>query len=82
MFIFLGKISYSIYLGHVLVFFLLNNFLKYIIKYPTDVTSDGRVCIKLSIFESNLFTLFAYLLTIFLASYTYKYIEAKYYKKF
>ena len=82
MFIFLGKISYSIYLGHVLVFFLLNNFLKYIIKYPTDVTSDGRVFIKLSIFESNLFTLLAYLLTIFLASYTYKYIETKYYKKF
>jgi len=80
-FIFLGKISYSIYLGHLLIFYLMNNFLRFVINYPTIATSEGKVFLKLSAFEANLFTLFAYLLTIFFASYTYKYIEIKYYKK-
>ena len=80
-FIFLGKISYSIYLGHLLIFYLLNNFLRFIIKYPTEATLDGTIFLKLSVFEANLFTLFAYLLTIFFAYFTYKYIEIRYYKK-
>lgn len=80
-FIFLGKISYSIYLGHLLIFFLMNNFLRFVINYPTLVTSEGVIFLKLTSFESNLFTLFAYLLTIIFANYTYKFIEIKYYKK-
>ncbi len=80
-FIFLGKISYSIYLGHLLIFYLFNNFLRFIINYPTVKSLDGTLSLKLSVFEANLFTLFAYLLTILFASYTYKFIEVKYYKK-
>ena len=80
-FIFLGKISYSIYLGHLLIFYLINNFLRFVLNYPTSVTSEGEIFLKLTVFESNLFTLFAYLLTIIFANYTYKFIEIRYYKK-
>jgi peptidoglycan/LPS O-acetylase OafA/YrhL len=79
-FIYLGKISYSIYLGHVLVFYFMNNFLKYII-YPLMNTSDYDYVLKLSVFEAHVFTLVAYFLTIILATLTYRYIETKYYKK-
>lgn len=80
-FIYLGKISYSIYLGHLLIFYLLNNFLRFILNYPTQETSTGKVFLKLNSLEANLFTLLAYLLTIIFASFTYKYIEKKFYKK-
>ena len=80
-FIYLGKISYSIYLGHLFVFYFLNNFLKHIVNYPLEINSDFKHFIKLSVFEAHLYTIVAYLLTIILASFTYRYIEIKYYKK-
>jgi len=80
-FIFLGKISYSIYLGHLLVFYILNNFLRFIIQYPTETSLDGKIFLKLSKLEANSFTLLAYILTILFACFTYKYIENKFYKK-
>ena len=80
-FIFLGKISYSIYLGHLLVFYVMNNFLRFIIQYPTETTSKGIIVLKLSLLEANSFTLLAYILTILFASFTYKFIENKFYKK-
>ena len=80
-FIFLGKISYSIYLGHLLVFYVMNNFLRFIVQYPTETTLDGKIILKLSVLETNSLTLLAYILTILFASFTYKYIENKFYKK-
>jgi len=79
-FIYLGKISYSIYLGHLLVFYLLNNFLKYFI-YSSENISNTKSVLKLNVVEANLYSLAAYILTIILASFTYRYIEMKYYKK-
>lgn len=79
-FIYLGKISYSIYLGHLFVFYFLNNFLKYFI-YSSEDTSRIKSILKLSGIEANLYSLAAYILTIILASFTYRFIEVKYYKK-
>ena len=80
-FIFLGKISYSIYLSHVFIFFMFNNFLRFVLKRQDVVNLDGKVSLELNVFEANLFTLFVYILTIFFSSLTYKYIENKFYKK-
>lgn len=80
-FIYLGKISYSIYLSHLLIFFIINNFLKFFLKVPTFVNPAGNLVLKLSFFEANLYTTFAYILTIVISSFTYKYIEIKFYKK-
>lgn len=80
-FIYLGKISYSIYLSHLLIFFLINSFLRFFVKLPTVINSEGNSVLKLSFFEANLYTLFAYIFTIAISSFTYKYIEVKFYKK-
>ena len=59
----------------------MNNFLRFIIQYPTETNIDGKIILKLSALEANSFTLLAYILTILFASFTYKYIENKFYKK-
>lgn len=80
-FIFLGKISYSIYLSHVLVFYLMNNILRFIFKLPTKKNIDGVVNLDLSFTEAHFFTFFAYITTIILSYFTYNFIEMKFYKK-
>tara|TARA_Y100001958_G_C21168367_1_gene500651 strand:+ start:51 stop:1118 length:1068 start_codon:yes stop_codon:yes gene_type:complete len=80
-FIFLGKISYSIYLSHLFIFFVLNNFLKYIFKYPTKVNENNINVLDLTYFSANLYTILAYLITIVFSYLTYQYIEMRFYKK-
>ena len=75
-FIFLGKISYSIYLSHFLVFITLTRFLRYVLKYPHVEGS-----LKLTYLEANLYTLLAYLITVIFSYFSYKYIEMKFYRK-
>lgn len=75
-FIFLGKISYSIYLSHLLVITFLSRFLRFVLKYPY---TDGSL--QLTLFEANLYTLLAYFITIIFSSFSYKYVEMKFYKK-
>jgi hypothetical protein len=58
----------------------LNNFLKYLI-YSSDDTTSVASTLKFDVLEANLYSLAAYALTIILASFTYRYIEIKYYKK-
>jgi peptidoglycan/LPS O-acetylase OafA/YrhL len=79
-FIFLGKISYSIYMSHLLIFYIFDNFLKHILKYETKLY-NGNVILNLNTFEANMYTVILYILTIFFSSITYKIIEMKYYKK-
>ena len=80
-FIFLGKISYSIYLSHLFVFFILNNFLRYVLKKPTMLKHDGSTILQLSSFDAHFYTILAYLITISFAYFAYCYIEMKFYKK-
>jgi|688.fasta_scaffold309053_2 peptidoglycan/LPS O-acetylase OafA/YrhL len=79
-FIFLGKISYSIYMSHVTIFFLFDNFLKHILKHETKIVESNLV-LNLNSFEANSYTILIYILVIFFSSFTYKFIEMKYYKK-
>ena len=72
---FLGKISYSIYLSHVFIFMVLSQFLRFVLKYPY---ADGQL--QLSSLEANLYTLTAYAITIFFSYFSYKYIEMRFYR--
>tara|TARA_B110000967_G_C18857965_1_gene548303 strand:+ start:665 stop:1720 length:1056 start_codon:yes stop_codon:yes gene_type:complete len=74
-FMFLGKISYSIYLSHVFIFMVLSQFLRFVLKYPY---ADGQL--QLSSLEANLYTLTAYAITIFFSYFSYKYIEMRFYR--
>ena len=80
-FIYLGKISYSIYLSHLLIFYLLNNTLRFILKLPTNINKEGDVILDLTVLESHLYTMLAYVFTIVFSHFTYKKIEMKFYKK-
>ena len=75
-FIFLGKISYSIYLSHLLILTILSRFLHYVLKYPY---TEGSL--QLTYLEANLYTLLAYIITIIFSCFSYKYIEMKFYRK-
>ena len=79
-FTFLGKISYSIYLSHLLVFWVITQMLRFIFKYPT-INKNGKIILDLSYFEANLYTFIAYVFTIIFSYFSYKYIEIKFYKK-
>lgn len=79
-FIFLGKISYSIYMSHLLIFFIFDNFLKHVLKYEAKF-NDGKIVLNLNSFEANAYTLLIYILVILFSNFSYNYIEMKYYKK-
>ena len=80
-FIYLGKISYSIYLSHLLIFYLLNNTLRFVFKIPTNINKEGDVILNLTTLEAHLYTIIAYIITIAFSHFTYKNIEMKFYKK-
>ena len=79
-FCYLGKISYSIYMSHLAVFFIFDNLLKHVFKYETKL-DNGISVLNLNNFEANLYTLLIYVLVIFFSIFSYKFIEMKYYKK-
>ncbi len=78
--IFLGKISYSIYMSHLIIFFIFDNILKHVFKLKTTILK-GNTVLDLNTFEANLYTFFVYILVILFSSFTYKFIEMRYYKK-
>ena len=80
-FIFLGKISYSIYMSHLLIFFLFDNTLKHIIKFQTKTNFSGNIVLDLDNFEANFFTLLIYIFTIIFSKFTYQNVEMRFYKK-
>ena len=79
-FIFLGRISYSIYMSHLFVFWTIKFFLLFILKVPTT-NIGGKIILDLSYFYSNLITIFVFIVTIFLSYFSYKHIEMRFYKK-
>lgn len=78
--IFLGKISYSIYMSHLIIFFVFDNILKHGFKLETTILK-GNTVLDLNTIEANLYTFFVYILVISFSSFTYKFIEMRYYKK-
>lgn len=75
-FVFLGKISYSIYMSHLFVFWFLTQFLRFIVKIENFYEeSTGFTKLDLSIMEANFLVLSAYLMTVIFSNYLYKYIE-------
>lgn len=77
---FLGKISYSIYLSHLFIFYALKQILRFVLNHPT-IKVDGIVILDLTYFQANLFIIIAYMVTIIFSYFSYKYIEMKFYKK-
>ena len=78
--VYLGSISYSIYMSHLFIFWIITNLLKHIFNLKTFVDDDGFSKLDLNIFESSLLVLFCYFITVIFSHFSYKYIEKKYIK--
>jgi len=78
---FLGKISYSFYMIHFLIVYLLTQTLRFVFKFDFIFTEDGTAA-KLQLLKSEAYIItFVYLTISVLAShYMYKFIENKYRK--
>ena len=79
-FIYLGKISYSIYMCHLFVFWVITQFCRFVLNMKTYQDADLHSKLELNIFQANIIILISYTLTILLAHYTYRYVEKKFYK--
>ena len=79
--IFLGKISYSIYMSHLLIFWIITQFLRFVIKLPTHVNEFGNTKLSLTNHEANVVTILCYIIVIIFSYFTYKYVELKFYNK-
>ena len=79
-FVYIGSISYSIYMCHLFVFWCLTQFLRFIINFRTVVDENGFTRLDLSTFEANLMVVTAYIFTIILSHFLYRYFEKRFYK--
>ena len=79
-FVYLGSISYSIYMCHLFVFWSLTQFLRFVIKLETIVDNNGITKLDLSVSEANIMVVTSYTLTIILSHILYNYFEKRFYK--
>ena len=81
-FVYLGKISYSIYLSHLLIFWVVTQILRFLFDVETYIEEGtGYLLLSLDVLTSTLIALICYILTIIFSSITYKFIEVKFYRK-
>jgi len=79
-FVYLGTISYSVYMCHLFVFWSLTQIYRFIFKVNTTKDIEGVIKIDLNLFQSNLMIIISYILTIVCSHILYKYFETKFYK--
>lgn len=79
---YIGKISYSIYLSHLFIFWVVTQILRFLLNIKTYVDEETNfVKLDLDIYAASLVAIICYILTILFSHYTFKYIEMKFYKK-
>ena len=75
-FLYLGKISFSLYLLHNIIWWALKVYLVQILQYPLITNSQGEIRILIeNHLISNLIIIFSIGVIIFISHYSYKYIE-------
>ena len=79
-FLFLGKISYSIYMSHLFVFWAITQFCRFILKFETQFEVDtGFTKIILTTHQANLIVIISYIITIIFSYFLYKFLENNYF---
>jgi len=78
--VWLGTISYGVYMIHVAVIWCFNQTLRFIFKLPTKTNADGEVLIDISsIWLADLLMIFVIAITFVLASLSYRIVERPFY---
>ena len=79
-FVYLGKISYSIYMSHLFVFWMITQTLRFVFKTKTYIDIDsGKTLLALDVYEASLIVVVAYVVTIVFSHFLYEKIEKKFY---
>ena len=65
---------------HLFVFWILTQFLRFIIKIDTIVDDNGITKLDLNILEATIMVVVSYTLTIILSHILYNYFEKRFYK--
>lgn len=71
----LGVISYSVYMSHVFVIWMVSNALKRLIKFPEKQGLDGNWMLSLSTLEASMAVLFIVILVVAVSQITYAVVE-------
>ena len=77
--VYLGNISYSIYMSHLFIFWSVNNILKFFFKVDTYTDNNGIIALDLNLMEANILVIACYMLTIIVSALLYKHIEKRFY---
>lgn len=73
--VYLGTISYSIYMVHAAVWYAFNQFARFVLKVPTQITEEGGVITSLPILEGTFATILGLALILLISHFTYRHIE-------
>ena len=80
--VFLGTISYGIYMWHALVIIVINHFVRRVLSYPLVEGSDGRLAVEYqSTAVANVATLVLLASSIGLAWLSYRFFETRFYRR-
>jgi peptidoglycan/LPS O-acetylase OafA/YrhL len=73
--VYLGTISYSIYMVHAAVWYAFNQFSRFVLKVPSHTTEEGGVVTSLPAIDGTIATILGLALILFISHFTYRHIE-------
>jgi len=77
--VYLGTISYGIYMIHDLTWYVYTQVLRFVFKFPSVSDSQGKVSIDIeNVFVADLVTVLGIITVIILAHLSYKYVETRF----
>lgn len=77
--VYLGTISYGIYMIHACIWWILSQTMRFVFKVPTTTDSEGKVKIAIeNIFIADLISIFGIVMVILLAHFSFKFFESKF----
>lgn len=77
--VYLGTISYGIYMIHACVWWMITQTMRFVFKVPNTTDSDGKIKIVIeNIFIADLISIFGISVVILLAHFSFKFYESKF----
>jgi len=78
--VYLGTISYSIYLTHAFIWWVGNMIFRFIFNFPTEINSSGKTIVLINnIFLADIISLIGIIFVLFISHISYSFFERKFY---